>query len=151
MSVQQEENSNKKKLNRLFGDNVEIDIIDEKQAVINEINKRISFMKRPKVANITQVIFVIASKMPKPNLLMLDKWLAYAEFSNIKPLIVINKIDLDSKEANSICKLYTDVGYRVILTDGINNLGLDKLKEILANNITTFAGQSGVRKIDSYK
>lgn len=66
-------------------------------------------MKRPKVSNISQIIFVISPKMPKPNLLMLDKWLAYAEFSKIKPIIVINKIDLDEKEAKSIYDLYTKV------------------------------------------
>ncbi len=66
-------------------------------------------MKRPKVSNVSQVVFVISSKMPKPNLLMLDKWLAYAEFSNIKPVIVINKIDLDEKEANMIYNNYTKV------------------------------------------
>lgn len=103
-------------------------------------------MKRPKVANITQIIFVIASKMPKPNLLMLDKWLAFAEFSNIKPVIVINKIDLAQKDADRIYDLYTKVGYKVILTDGLNNKGLDELREVLKNNTSAFAGQSGVGK-----
>lgn len=93
----------------VVGDNVEIEIINENQAVINEILERSSFMKRPKVANITQIIFVISSKMPKPNLLMLDKWLAFAEFSKIKPAIVINKIDLDEKEADMIYNIYKKV------------------------------------------
>lgn len=47
--------------------------------------------------------------MPKPNLLMLDKWLAFAEFSKIKPIIVINKIDLDEKESEKLYNLYTKV------------------------------------------
>lgn len=108
-------------------------------------------MKRPKVANIIQIVFVISSKMPKPNLLMLDKWLAFAEFSKIKPVIVINKIDLNKKEADRIFDIYTKVGYKVILTDGLNNKGLDELRETLKNNTSAFAGQSGVRKINSYK
>ena len=112
---------------------------------------RTSFMKRPKVANISQIVFAIASKMPKPNLLMLDKWIAFAEFSNIKPVIVINKIDLSEKEANYIYDIYTKVGYKVILTDGINNKGLDELKKVLKNNTSAFAGQSGVRKINAYE
>lgn len=66
-------------------------------------------MKRPKVANITQIIFVIAATMPKPNLLMLDKWLAFAEFSKVKPVIVINKIDLDEIESEKIYNIYTNV------------------------------------------
>lgn len=88
----------------MYGDSVEF---DENQKVINKILERKSFMKRPKVSNISQIIFVISSKMPKPNLLMLDKWLAYAEFSKIKPMIVINKIDLDKKETEEIEEIYT--------------------------------------------
>ena len=107
-------------------------------------------MKRPKVANITQIIFVMATKMPKPNLLMLDKWLAFAEFSHIKPVIVINKIDLNIEEAEKIKMLYENVGYIVLLTDSKNNCGIDEVREILKNNISAFAGQSGVRKINAY-
>lgn len=47
--------------------------------------------------------------MPKPNLLMLDKELIFAEFSNIKPVIVINKIDLDKEEADKLYNIYTNV------------------------------------------
>ncbi len=96
-------------------------------------------MKRPKVANISQIIFVISSKIPKPNLLMLDKWLIYAEFLKIKPLIVINKIDLDKKEADKIYELYTEIGYKVIQTSTIQNIGIDELKSALVNNISAFA------------
>ena len=90
----------------VVGDNVEIEVIDEKTAVINSIQERKSFIKRPRVSNISQIIFVISSKMPKPNLLILDKELVFAEFSKIKPIIVINKIDLDEKEADRIASIY---------------------------------------------
>lgn len=66
-------------------------------------------MKRPKVSNVSQIIFIISSKMPKPNLLTLDKWLAFAEFSKIKPIIVINKIDLDEESSRKLYNLYTNV------------------------------------------
>lgn len=82
---------------------------DQNQSVINKILERSSFMKRPKVSNISQIMFVISVKMPKPNLLMLDKWLAFAEFSKIKPIIIINKIDLSEKEAKKIYDIYTKV------------------------------------------
>lgn len=91
----------------IVGDNVEFEIIDENQAIINKVLERTSFMKRPKVSNITQIIFVISCKMPKPNLLMLDKWFAYAELLKIKPALVINKLDLSEKEANNIYDLYS--------------------------------------------
>lgn len=35
--------------------------------------------------------------MPKPDLLLLDKQLAFAEFLRIEPIICINKIDLEKE------------------------------------------------------
>ena len=121
------------------GDNVEFDIISEKEAVINYIIDRTSYMKRPKVSNISQIIFVISPKMPKPNLLVLDKELIYAEFLKIKPAIVINKIDLDSKATDELYSLYNSIGYEVIKTDCITEKGIDKVKKLLKNNTSAFA------------
>ena len=80
----------------LVGDIVEIAVTDEEknQAIIENIKDRKNEMKRPKIANIDQIIFTISTKNPKTDLLMLDKQLAYAEKLKINVLIVINKIDL---------------------------------------------------------
>lgn len=42
-------------------------------------------------------------------------------------------------------------GYKVIKTSSIQNIGIDNLKETLKGHTSVFAGQSGVRKINSYK
>ena len=55
--------------------------------------------------------------MPKPNLLILDKELVFAEYLQIKPIIVINKIDLSEEETKAINKIYTMAGYKVIQTE----------------------------------
>ena len=83
----------------IVGDNVEIEITDKtkKLAIIEQISPRDNQMKRPKIANIDQVIFIISTKNPKPDLLMLDKQLVYAEKLNIEPIIIINKIDLQER------------------------------------------------------
>lgn len=120
----------------MYGDNVEF---DENKKVIDTVLERSSFMKRPKVSNISQIIFVISSKMPKPNLLMLDKWLVFAEFSKIKPIIVINKIDLDKNETERLSKLYTEVGYKVIQTSALKEEGIEQLKEVLKSNTSALA------------
>ena len=78
----------------MFGDDVEFETIFGNQAIINEIYERKNYLKRPKVSNITQVIFVISPKSPKTNFLMLDKELCYAEYIGIKQAIAINKTDL---------------------------------------------------------
>lgn len=136
-------------LKPVVGDNVIIDIIDEQkqEAVIEEILERKNYIKRPKIANITQIIFVVSTKMPKPDLLLLDKQLAFSEFLGIKPLICINKIDLESQEEISkIEKLYKKIGYEVIKTQGDSGKGIKELIEKLKGNITAFSGNSGVGK-----
>ena len=66
----------------VVGDKVEIEIIDgeKNKAVIEEIRTRETYIKRPKMSNINQIILVVSSKNPKPDLLLLDKQLAYAEY-----------------------------------------------------------------------
>ncbi len=96
-------------LKPIVGDNVEIEEVTENQAVIENVLERTTSLKRPKVSNISQIIFVISPKMPKPNLLLLDKELALAEFLNLKSVIVINKIDLNAKDADMLYDLYKSV------------------------------------------
>ena len=137
----------KEEITPVVGDRVEINIIDEeeKKAVIEEILPRKVFIKRPKLANITQIIFVVSSKDPKPDLLMLDKQLAFAEFLNIKSVIVLNKTDLDEEqEFKNIKNIYEKIGYQVVETEAKNLKGIKELRELLKNNINAFSGNSGV-------
>lgn len=133
----------------VVGDNVEIAITDKEKhiAVIEKIMPRKVYIKRPKLANITQIVFVLSSKHPKPDLLMLDKQLAFAEFLGIKSVIVLNKIDLDQKEEfKKIKAIYEKIGYPVIETTAKEKKGIDALIKILKNNINAFSGNSGVGK-----
>ena len=113
-------------------------------AVIEKILPRKNELKRPKVANIDQIIFILSAKHPKPDLLMLDKQLAYAEFVNIKPIIIINKMDLANCE--EIQKLYTKIGYKTIISSAKEAIGIEAIKEILKNKTSVFSGNSGVGK-----
>lgn len=148
-----------KDLAPVVGDKVKISILDEnkKLAVIEEILPRSTYIKRPKMSNVTQLILVVSSKNPKPDLLLLDKQLAFAEFLGIKAVIVLNKTDLDKKKKfEDIEKVYTKIGYPVIKTiakkeikAGNENLKDDcisKLTDVLKNNINVFSGNSGVGK-----
>ena len=139
----------KEDITPVVGDMVELEIIDEtnRKAVIKEIKNRTVYIKRPKLANITQIIFVISSKDPKPDLLMLDKQLAFSEFLGINAIIVLNKIDLDDeKQFEKIEKIYKKIGYKVIETEAKKQKGIEKLQEQLKNNISAFSGNSGVGK-----
>ena len=148
----------------LVGDVVEIEIInsdsgiytdinkantDEKKkvqtAIIEKIKPRKNEIKRPRMANIDQIIFIISTKNPKPDLLMLDKQLAYVEMLGIEPIIVINKLDLQDTYKN-ILKLYENIGYKTIATSAKQGQGIDELKKLLNNKISVFSGNSGVGK-----
>lgn len=126
--------------------NFEITKIEEKTGVIEEILPRKNYIKRPKIANINQIVLVISIKMPKPDLLMLDKQLAFAEYMNIKPVIVINKIDLAKEIAEEIKEQYKFTNYEIIETNAKENVGIYELRNVLKNKISVFSGNSGVGK-----
>ena len=160
----------KEEITPVVGDKVEIQVLDEenKKAIIEKIENRTTYIKRPKMSNITQIVLVLSSKNPKPDLLLLDKQLAFAEHLGINAIIVLNKTDLDKKqEFKNIKNVYTKIGYTVIETiakkeelienntkQKIENLenkneqlqGIEKLKNALKNNINAFSGNSGVGK-----
>src|SRR5699024_7303311 len=82
------------------GDIVDIDIINDekKTGVITKIYDRKNYFKRPKMANLSQIILVVSMKMPKVDLELLDKQLIFAEYNHVKPIICLNKIDLENEE-----------------------------------------------------
>ena len=131
----------------LVGDRVEIEITDEENnaAIIEKIMPRENEIKRPKMANIDQIIFIVSTKNPRPDLLMLDKQLAYVEKLKIESIIVINKIDLEDSY-KQIHELYTKIGYKVLVTSAKENQGIEQLKQQLRNKISVFSGNSGVGK-----
>jgi len=131
------------------GDRVEFEITDKEKGlgVINEIHDRANYIKRPKMANLTQIILVLSMQLPKPDLELLDKQLAYAEYMKIKPIICLNKIDLEDIEVvEHIKELYEKIGYEVIKTNAKESVGVEKIRELLKGNVTAFSGNSGVGK-----
>ena len=130
----------------VVGDNVVIEVEGDSGNIL-EVLERFNYIKRPKMANLNQLILVVSSKNPEPDLLMLDKQIAFAEFLNIKPIILINKIDLDTKKvAEEIEQIYTKIGYKVIKTVAKERINIDKLKDVLKNTVSAFSGNSGVGK-----
>lgn len=140
------------KISPVVGDKVEIEVLEEskKEGVILSILPRTTYIKRPKVSNITQIVFVLSLESPKPDLLLLDKQLAFAELNGIQSIICINKVDLKKKKNEDLLqeieKDYTNIGYSVILTKAKEKEGIDLLKEKLQGKITAFSGNSGVGK-----
>jgi ribosome biogenesis GTPase len=99
------------------------------------------------VANVDQVVIVVALVEPdlKPHLI--DRYLASAEQGGIKPIICLNKADLvDPAFIQPLIGLYSQLGIPTLLTSAATGLGIDRLRERLRNQQTVFSGQSGVGK-----
>lgn len=132
----------------MVGDHVLIEIYDSKKGVIEEILPRKNQLIRPPVSNIDQAIIVFALQNPNPNLQLLDRFLVQGERENLSIVICINKIDTlgNEKRKEKLRKTYTNAGYPIIFTSVKDNKDIDRLKEYLDENITVFAGPSGVGK-----
>lgn len=128
----------------VVGDIVEF---SKEEKVIENIYERKNYIKRPKMANISQIIFVISMKEPKLDLLLLDKQLALAENLGINSIIVINKCDLAEKEEeDKIAKIYRNIGYKVFKLVAKQGQGINELQKNLEGKMSVFAGNSGVGK-----
>ena len=135
----------------VVGDFVECEVVKEDKekdrVSIDKILDRKVYIKRPKIANISQIVLVVSSKHPKPDLLMLDKQLAFIEYLGIKALIVLNKTDLDKEKTfKQIKNVYERIGYKVLETEAKEDVGIKKIKKKLLNNKKIFSGNSGVGK-----
>ena len=133
----------------LVGDRVTFDILDEKkkEGHIDQILDRRNSFIRPPVANIDQLAIVISVASPSPDLMLVDKLLITCVSKDIRPLIIINKADLDTnKEIEAIKTIYKNTGFPVLVLSKFSPDWYDELHKQLIENITAFAGQSGVGK-----
>ena len=69
----------------LVGDNVEISILDEneKEGSVTAILPRKNSLIRPAVANVDQAFVIFAMENPKPNYMLLDRFLIMMEQQGI--------------------------------------------------------------------
>ena len=133
----------KKGISPVCGDKVEIEL-ENKTAVITEIKERKSLIIRPPLANLDVLVFVASICEPAPNLLILDKFIAVAEYKNIKPMVVITKID--KQEPNEYLNIYNKSGIDVFAVDNITGKGSDEVKQALMGKFSAFTGNTGVGK-----
>lgn len=148
-----------------IGDRVLIQILTDGTGTIESVFERTSVLSRAMrtegkrgageaereqiiIANADQALFVFAAAQPSPNLKMLDRFLVAGEKSDIgRLMIVVNKMDL---EDNSVTKArfapYEKMGYHVIYTSALDDVGVDDVKALLKDHLSVFTGPSGVGK-----
>lgn len=139
----------KDKFKPLVGDNVDITVLDEKEleGSVTEIHKRKNSLIRPAVANVDQALVIFAMDNPKPNFMLLDRFLIMMEREGVPAVICFNKKDLaTTEELEFLYETYQSCGYQVILSSALKGEGLDEIEEVLQGRTTVVAGPSGVGK-----
>lgn len=109
-----------------------VDVLDRKNEII-----------RPPLANLDQLVFVISTCEPYPNLLILDKFLAVAEYKGIEPVIVFTKTD--KEPADKYVEIYAD-NFKTLCVDNTNLSGIDGVRKVLTGKFSAFTGNSGAGK-----
>jgi len=106
-----------------------------------------TFREQVLAANIDEVLIVFAAAEPEPHPRALDRFLVVAEYNELEPLIVANKVDLTGPDgARAVFGVYERAGHPVWYTCARERHGLDGLREALAGKVTLVAGPSGVGK-----
>jgi ribosome biogenesis GTPase len=136
------------------GDRVLFRPVNENEGFIERIEPRHGVLSRTSrnrqhviVTNVDQLLIVVSAAEPtlKPNLI--DRFLITAEKADITAVICINKIDLvDPADLQPLIGVYGQMGYHVQLVSAETGFGIQALREILKDQETVLAGQSGVGK-----
>jgi len=132
----------------LVGDWVQLSILECGTGVIEGVLPRKNQLVRPAIANIDQAVVVLAFSDPKPDWLFLDRLLTVIEASRLQTVICINKRDLleHPDRFREMIGVYESIGYPVVVTSTVDNQGIDELRLLLKDKVSTFAGPSGVGK-----
>lgn len=137
------------------GDYVKVRFMEDKEPLIveilqrkNKLSRKITFTNKEHIiaSNIDEVAIVVA---PNPVLKrnLVDRFLVACNSANLPLFIVINKIDLLSKdEIKKFIKPYEEIGLKLFLTSALNGKGFDQLTSYLKDKWTLLVGHSGVGK-----
>lgn len=141
----------------ITGDKILWRLENDKTAIVASVLPRKSLLQRPEkgskvkliAANIDTMVIVTAP-YPLFSEILLDKYIVAAELLKVKPVILMNKIDLLNEETLAETKdylsLYQEIGYPVIYSSIYTNDGLKPLSDILQNKTAVLVGVSGVGK-----
>lgn len=128
----------------LVGDRVEFTQLTEGDGVLDTILPRLNAMERPAVANMDQLVIVASGAIPVTDPFLIDRMTALAECKYCEPVIVFNKWDLTP--VPELVSLYQQAGFTVVPCSAQTGQGIQELRDIIANKISVFTGNSGVGK-----
>ncbi len=125
------------------GDIADVERTEDGKGFVVSLQQRKNSLIRPPVANIDRLLLILSITDPPPNLLVVDKMLAIAEYKGIDAAIVVTKSDL--ADTDPLCELYSSVGYEV---KSINSLAdsPEAITALIAGRLCVLAGNTGVGK-----
>ncbi len=150
----------RKEINPLVvGDQVIFEKVDQTNGLIVKRKERFNEFKRLKsrgrfvqtiFANVDLLLIVDSIANPPLRPFFIDRCLFTADYIGIPAVIVFNKIDLINPEIENFYKniksVYEKLKYKTLETSIVDNQGIDDLKKILKNKLSSFNGRSGVGK-----
>lgn len=116
---------------------------------ILKVKPRKNNLVRPPVCNIDQAILINSAKEPNFSFHLLDRFLMLIENEDIKPVIVITKIDLLNESELSEIKskmTYYEKFYQVVYLSSKTHENVDTIKDLFKGKVSVFAGQTGAGK-----
>lgn len=136
------------------GDRVRYLPVGPDQGVIERVEPRQGTLTRGHqyrehvlVANVTQVVIVASVLEPALKPPLIDRFLLSAAKGGVAAAICLNKADLvEPIDLQPLIALYSRLGYPTIPTSATTGAGLERLRQLLNDQQTVFAGQSGVGK-----
>lgn len=127
------------------GDLVEVDIPSFQ---ITKVLARKNFLIRPPIANIDQVLIVMSLVQPEFSLLLVEKFLAYAHFARVKPIVVLTKKDKvsDAGFLLNIADILKKLNVEFHMISTFTPADLIDISSSLKGKTTALMGQTGVGK-----
>lgn len=124
------------------------DFVEFEDGFITKILPRKSFIPRPSVANVDQIVVVSALKSPDLDFNQLDRYIAFAKFYKLDVKLCFNKEDLDTKDGliELIKSIYEPLGYKIFFTSAKEHWGVKVFEEVLDGKTSVLCGSSGVGK-----
>ena len=117
--------------------------IDDRQSLLERF---VYGRKKELAANIDQIFILATVREPIVSPRLVDRMLVGASLGNMKPTIVLNKIDLyDEAEINDYLAPWRDV-YPILTISAKSGNGLKELESHLRNKISMLSGASGFGK-----
>lgn len=134
-----------KSIKPVVGDKVEL---DDTYFVINMVYDRHTYLKRPVIANLSQMLIVSSLVEPEFSYHLIFKYLTYANLHGIKAKIVLTKSDKyeDKDKIKEIKDVFNKLDIDVFVISNKTKEGLEDIKKLFRNEITCLIGQTGVGK-----